>query len=68
MNYTINDFVCPECGQTIPLPRRKGKVREKGHIKDLWCPFCQKIQKTREYRLNRGVKTLDGEKLGWKWN
>lgn len=32
---------------TVPRKRQ----REKGHIKDLWCPVCQKIVKMEENRL-----------------
>lgn len=34
-------FVCPECGLEMPLPRIHGSQREKGHIKDLYCPICK---------------------------
>jgi len=40
---TIEYYICPECGMKFPIPRKKR--REKGHIKDLWCPGCKKIQK-----------------------
>jgi len=66
LNYTINYFVCPECGHEIPLPRRKSKVRERGHIKDLYCPWCGKVQKTKEIRLNRSVVNLAGEVVEYK--
>ena len=35
-------FVCPECDTEIPLPREHCTQREKGHIKDLYCPKCKK--------------------------
>ena len=63
MCYSISNFKCPECGNYIPLPRNKAKPREKGHIKDLFCPWCKKIQKTIEYKSNQGIKTLSGETI-----
>lgn len=43
-------FVCMECGMVIPLPRKHGKRRERGHIKDIYCPGCKKETKFRERR------------------
>lgn len=40
----ISDFICPECGLDFPLPRIHGKQRKNGHIKDIYCPKCDKIQ------------------------
>ena len=33
---------CRECGGTFPIMRQRGHMREKGHIKDMWCPYCKK--------------------------
>ena len=38
----ISNFYCTECNYSIPLPRSR-KQREKGHIKDVWCPKCKKV-------------------------
>ena len=39
----ISDFYCTECGHRgIPLPRDKSKIREGGHLKKLYCMYCQK--------------------------
>ena len=48
--YNISYFICPECGESFPLPRFQGSQREKGHIKDLYCAFCNKVVKTTEIR------------------
>lgn len=40
---TIEIYICPECGLKFPIPRERR--REKGHIKDIWCPICKKTQK-----------------------
>lgn len=58
--FVISNFVCKECGGIFPLPRPKSKKREKGHIKDLWCPFCVQYVKTQEIRDKDYFKTTDG--------
>lgn len=47
----------------IPLPRKMKRPRENGHIKDIFCPFCNKVQKTTEYKGNQPIKTLDGNTI-----
>ena len=40
MEYNL--FYCVSCGSlNYRLPRRKGKQREAGHLKRLYCPHCQ---------------------------
>lgn len=48
--YKTSEFICMECENVIPLPRLQSCQREKGHIKDLYCPCCRKIVKTLEIR------------------
>lgn len=39
----LSDFYCTLCGtKGIPVWRRKGAAREKGHLKKLFCLKCQK--------------------------
>lgn len=45
----ISYFHCPDCGNIMPLPRVH-KQREKGHIKDLFCPYCKDMRKMIEQR------------------
>lgn len=59
-NYEISKFICHECGGEFPLPRQKAKRRNKGHVKDLWCPYCQKTVKTTELRPRDVFRTMDG--------
>lgn len=59
--YEISNFICPECGNSFPLPRAKSMRRERGHIKDLWCPFCKKKVKTIEIRSRDVFKTMSGQ-------
>lgn len=49
-NYTISRCVCTNCGLIFPIPRKKSAAREKGHIKDIWCPSCKEISKFFEIR------------------
>lgn len=58
--YEITEFICPQCGNKFPLPRPSGRKREKGHIKDLWCPFCQEKVKFKEVKSNEVHTTLNG--------
>ena len=58
--HNISYFVCPECGNMLPLPRKKARRREKGHIKDLFCVFCNKVVKTTEVRQGDAYVKLDG--------
>lgn len=38
-----HDFYCIHCGQRgIPISRQVGKLREKDHIKNLYCIYCKK--------------------------
>lgn len=46
----ISNCICPECGHTFPIPRRMDRQRPKRHIKDLYCPFCGRVQKMLEVR------------------
>lgn len=41
-NFTMSDFYCTNCSEYIvSLPRPIRKQREKGHLKEMWCPFCK---------------------------
>lgn len=39
----ISEFYCTNCGRRgIPLARKIGQVREAGHLKRLYCPYCRR--------------------------
>lgn len=41
-NFTVSDFYCVKCGSKgMPLPRKKAKQREQGHLKKLYCLKCK---------------------------
>ena len=60
--YKASQFI-GDCGTIIPLPRMY-KQREKGHVKDLFCPKCGRVHGFREYKRNEFWKTMSGEVLG----
>ena len=62
-SYTISHFLCPECGNEIPLPRRSNRNRESGHIKDIYCPYCNKVQQFLEFKSNQPIRNMDGEEV-----
>ena len=49
----ISDLICSECGNEFKIPRFSNNLRDKYHIKDLYCPFC----KTKTKHIE--VKNLD---------
>ena len=40
-NMYTSYMTCSECGKQFPIMRCRGNMREKGHLKDMWCPFCK---------------------------
>jgi len=57
-SYIISRFICPDCGLVMPLPRYKGKQKEHGHVKDIWCPGCYSKKKFVEVRNWESIGTL----------
>lgn len=58
-NWFISDFYCTKCGnKNFPIIRTTGKVRESGHLKKLFCIYCQKEVNMVEVRP-RGKYSLD---------
>jgi len=47
-SYVISYFHCPKCGFKMSVPRKKRRLRENGHIKDLYCPNCDRVMKMQE--------------------
>ena len=42
--YVSSTFFCTQCGKRgIPIPRSKNHLREKGHLKRLYCPYCRRV-------------------------
>lgn len=34
---------CPECGSIMPIMRKRGKQKEEGHIKHMYCFKCKEV-------------------------
>lgn len=58
--FTISYFICPDCGNLMPLPRPQSRKRNKGHNKWLNCPFCNKKVNTTEVRSGDVYECDDG--------
>lgn len=61
--YTISQFLCPGCSKVIPLPRQNKRCRENGHIKDLYCPWCDTVQHMKEYKSRQPIRNMNGDKI-----
>ena len=62
--FAISYMICQGCGNEFPIPRKKSSKRNKGHIKDLYCPFCSEIKKMVEVRDKDCYKNALGELVG----
>lgn len=60
--YKSSRFVGIGCETVIPLPRVY-RQREKGHVKDIWCPICGKVHGFKEYKANEYWMTMSGERI-----
>ncbi len=55
----VSDFYCTICGKRgIPIIRKPGKQKEAGHLKKLFCLYCQEETNHAEIRANSSY-TLD---------
>lgn len=39
---SISDFYCLSCFTKVPLSRKKSRMREKEHLKNIYCYKCNK--------------------------
>lgn len=44
-DFYTSELECPVCHRKFPIQRKAAEKRERGHIKDIWCPFCKKKRK-----------------------
>ena len=59
-NIVSSDLICKECGTKMVIPRHKNSMREKYHIKDIYCYNCDKATKHIEvYELDILKKELE---------
>jgi DNA-directed RNA polymerase subunit RPC12/RpoP len=54
---SIHYLKCLGCGKSFPIPRHPCKQRPKNHIKDIFCPYCGKIEKF--------IENIDSSKLDY---
>ena len=68
MKLSISDFYCTQCGRKgIPISRIKGREREAGHLKKLFCLTCQK--ETNHVECKPGTKyTYEDFLIEYKYN
>lgn len=51
-NLSHSDFYCTNCGKKgMPIARKQGQERTSGHLKKLYCIYCQKEVNHVEIRL-----------------
>ena len=51
-NISFSDFYCTQCGNKgVPIIRTVGQEREPGHLKKLFCLYCQKETNMAEVRM-----------------
>ena len=56
---SLSCFYCTKCGKRgIDIPRKKGREREPGHLKKLYCLYCKSEQNMAEVR-QKGRYTLE---------
>lgn len=59
MRIITSDFYCTECGRKgIPIPRKEGQLRKEGHLKKLYCLYCNKEVNMIEIKENSNSYTL----------
>ena len=57
---TQSDMYCTQCGKKgIPVQRNKGRQREPGHLKKMFCVYCQKEQNMVEVKNFGGYSLND---------
>ena len=41
---------CPVCGNEPVIWRKASKLKERGHVKHMWCPNCEAVRPFVEVR------------------
>lgn len=63
MNISQSRFFCTNCGKEgIPIQRKTGHQREAGHLKKLYCIYCQQEVNHAEIRAIGGYTEEDFKK------
>ncbi len=68
-SITISNMYCTQCGnKNIPVPRNKGKEREPGHLKKMYCIYCNKKTNMVEVKDIGSSYTTEDFKLEFNYN
>ena len=60
---------CTQCGnKNIPIPRKKSKERESGHLKKMYCIYCKQMTNMVEVRGFGSGYTKEDFELEFKLN
>lgn len=58
-NFLASDFYCTQCGSKgLIVWRQRGKEREAGHLKKLFCPSCGEEENCVEIKQNNSSYTF----------
>lgn len=56
-NHESRDFFCLNCGkQNMPIHRNTGRMKEAGHRKKLYCPWCKEEVNHVECRTQEDIE------------
>lgn len=48
--FTISYYKCKTCGYIMSLPKLKIQIKERLHLKDMWCPVCKTDSQFTEFK------------------
>lgn len=46
----VSYMFCERCRRAVPIQRQPGRLRKRGHVKTMWCPWCKRVTRHRENR------------------
>lgn len=69
MKVSISEMYCTKCGKRgISIPRKDNSYREPGHLKKIYCIYCNKEQNHVEIRPLYGDYNYNDFQLEMKYN
>ena len=67
--FEFHDFYCIKCGRKgIPCQRRKGHQHSRGHLKKLFCIYCQEEVNHYECKTSEDVAKFKRRFEKGDWN
>lgn len=61
-NYESSNFFCLNCGEkNMPIFRSTGRMKESGHRKKLYCPWCKEEVNHIECRTQEDIERFKAE-------